>query len=668
MKKTQTGRFALAFVAVSVAWPMALQAEETSGSALLIRVTEGHRQDRGSEALASEPVARLANEPSVSLSRMGGRGLEPVVRGQGQERVDVLLDGIRVEGACPNRMDPPTSRLSAALAPGLEVRTSNRTLRWGAIAGGQVIATTPDPDFGESLTTGHLTAGGADNGNGRLVNGSAAIGNDRGWFRVAGGHDEADDYEDGDGNEVRSAYRNTEGRMDAAWKADNGLFLKGLVSRQEERDVKYAGSGMDAPKTDTDIARLELGAPVADGDWKLLAWSADVDHIMDNFSLRPATMNMLTVSETRTRGVRLTLDQNPGTQTNWAIGTDIETNNWDAERLGGPGLDTLTSVLWPDVDRDRFGVFAEAFQRLTPAMQVGAGVRYDRVAMDADAADKTFGSGMMAMSAAGIYRALYDTANTKATDDNVSGFITGDWRFSSRQSLEVNASRSVRSPGVTERYIASWSMMPAMRWVGNPALDTEKHHKLEVALPGQGSGWRWRPAVWMDQVDDYVLRTRNGDQVSIYRNIDARLLGVEAELGWSNGTWRSNSALAAVRGENRDDDQALPQIPPLQFVQTVGWQYRGHQLTLEWVVARRQDRVDLASGLDAATSPGHGVLNLSGSHAMTDYLTLSWAMDNLLDKTWARHVSRANTDPFSPEAVRVNEPGRTLRAALTARW
>ena len=59
----------------------------------------------------------------------------------------------------------------------------------------------------------------------------------------------------------------------------------------------------------------------------------------------------------------------------------------------------------------------------------------------------------------------------------------------------------------------------------------------------------------------------------------------------------------------------------------------------------------------------HGVLNLSGSHPLADYLSISWAVDNLFDNTWAPHVSRANTDPFNPEAVRVNEPGRTLRAA-----
>lgn len=672
MGSNVVGRAAMVVVVGVMGSPQMALAEDDVESSVetlpLIRVTEGRLAAPASEVLASEPVERLASDPSVSLSRMGGRGLDPIIRGQGQERVDVLLDGIRVEGACPNRMDPPTSRLSAALVPVLQVRTTNQTLRWGPISGGQLVATTPAPDLGDEGLAGHVTVGGSDNGDGKQVNAGVAVGGDNGWLRLAGGYEEADDYQDGDGNDVRSAFKNTEGRIDAAWLADNGFYIKGLFSRQEERDVKYAGSGMDAPKTDTDIARIELGAPVARGEWNLLAWQADVDHIMDNFSLRGSAMKMLTDSETLTRGLRLTLDQSPDARTDWAVGFDVESNNWEAERFGGASLDTLTSVLWPDVDRNRLGLFAERFYRLTSTLQLGGGVRYDRVEMEAGTSDKTFGNAMMPMSAASIYETVYGTTNTDAEDNNVSGFITSDWRFSRRQSLEVTASHSVRSPGVTERYIASWSMNPAMRWVGNPALDTEKHNKLEVALSGRSDGWHWRPALWIDQVDDFVLRTRDASQTSVYRNIDARLMGAEGVLGWSDGTWSSTSSLAVVHGENRDDNKALPQIPPVQFVQTLGWQHLEHQVELEWQLARRQDHVDLESGLDAGTSPGYGVLNLSGTHPIVDFLSFNWAVDNLFDNTWAYHVSRANTDPFSPEAVRVNEPGRTLRAALTARW
>jgi iron complex outermembrane receptor protein len=51
-------------------------------------------------------------------------------------------------------------------------------------------------------------------------------------------------------------------------------------------------------------------------------------------------------------------------------------------------------------------------------------------------------------------------------------------------------------------------------------------------------------------------------------------------------------------------------------------------------------------------------------------LRASWAVDsrqevrfgvhNLFDKTYAEHLNRANQDPFNPQAVQVNEPGRSV--------
>src|SRR5680860_1115546 len=431
------------------------QADETE--LLLIQVTEGQRAAVGLASMASEPIQRLTSNPAVSLSRMGGRGLEPIIRGQGRERVDVLLDGIRVEGACPNRMDPPTSRLSSALAPALEVRTNNRTLRWGPIAGGQVVATTADPQFNGNATTGQVTIGASDNGNGKLINSAAAVGSEDAWLSLSGGYDEANDYEDGDGNKVRSAYENAEGRADAAWTAESGFFIKGMISRQEENDVKYAGSGMDAPQTDTDLYRMEIGSPVANGERSLLAWQADVDHVMDNFSLRPARMmKMRTDSITETRGLRFILDQSPDSSTESAIGADLETNEWDATLFNVTNpMPMAVSFMWPGVERERAGLFAEGFRRVARDIKVGAGLRYDRVEMDATKAGDV---ASMGMTPAMLYQSAYGTTDVKAEDNNVSGFISGEWRLPEDQALTLTASRSVRSPGVTERYLARNTM------------------------------------------------------------------------------------------------------------------------------------------------------------------------------------------------------------------
>ena len=65
------------------------------------------------------------------------------------------------------------------------------------------------------------------------------------------------------------------------------------------------------------------------------------------------------------------------------------------------------------------------------------------------------------------------------------------------------------------------------------------------------------------------------------------------------------------------------------------------------------------SGLDARETPGYGVVDLFLRATAGRWGRLGVGVDNLFDKTWADHLNRANQDPFNPDPVQVNEPGRT---------
>ncbi|HAN27313.1 MAG TPA: TonB-dependent copper receptor, partial [Haliea salexigens] len=106
-------------------------------------------------------------------------------------------------------------------------------------------------------------------------------------------------------------------------------------------------------------------------------------------------------------------------------------------------------------------------------------------------------------------------------------------------------------------------------------------------------------------------------------------------------------------GDNGD----LAQIAPLETRLNLDYQHADWALGLEWVTAQRQNHFDPAVDVDAAT-PGFGVLHLYGHWNLTGQLLLEAGVENLFDKAYAYHVNAGNLDPFNPEAVRVNEPGR----------
>jgi hypothetical protein len=63
----------------------------------------------------------LAGKPGVWKVRKGGIANDVVLRGFREDDLTVLIDGARVAGACPNRMDPPAFHLDFAEVDRVEV-------------------------------------------------------------------------------------------------------------------------------------------------------------------------------------------------------------------------------------------------------------------------------------------------------------------------------------------------------------------------------------------------------------------------------------------------------------------------------------------------------------------------------------------------------------------
>ncbi|MEJ2061619.1 MAG: TonB-dependent receptor plug domain-containing protein, partial [Gammaproteobacteria bacterium] len=218
-------------------------------------------------APAADAGSLLRDLPGVDGIRMGGKGIDPVIRGQQGNRLNILTDGAYIFGACPNRMDPPTAYMAPELFDRITVIEGMQSVVYGpGGSGGTVLFERITPRFAEGEhARGKAGIGYRDNGNVRSGYADLTAGGTQGFVRVYGNKAEADNYKDGTGTEVRSAYKDDGYGAILGWTPDDNTRLEVSYDGLRERDVLYAGAGMDSPKSDADILRARFSREAMSG-------------------------------------------------------------------------------------------------------------------------------------------------------------------------------------------------------------------------------------------------------------------------------------------------------------------------------------------------------------------------------------------------------------------
>ena len=81
-------------------------------------IKDVHGDDIKSADLAE---ALFKQSPSISMVRRSGIANDIILRGQKKDNINVTIDGAKICGACPNRMDPPVSHVLTKNIDSIEI-------------------------------------------------------------------------------------------------------------------------------------------------------------------------------------------------------------------------------------------------------------------------------------------------------------------------------------------------------------------------------------------------------------------------------------------------------------------------------------------------------------------------------------------------------------------
>ncbi len=244
---------------------------------------------------ASDGSDYLKTIPGFSQIRNGGTNGDPVFRGMFGSRLRLLTNDGEMLGACPARMDAPSSYISPESYDVLTLIKGPQSVLWGpGNSAGTLSFERLPPQFTQAGVKGNVSLLAASNRRWDQ-NADISVGNEQGYLRLTGNTSRANDYKDGDNRRVPSKWDKWNSDIALGWTPDKDTLLE-LSAGKGDGEARYAGRGMDGSQ----FKRESLGLRFEKSNIGTLldkfeanAYYNYADHVMDNFSLRtPGSMSM----------------------------------------------------------------------------------------------------------------------------------------------------------------------------------------------------------------------------------------------------------------------------------------------------------------------------------------------------------------------------------------
>jgi hemoglobin/transferrin/lactoferrin receptor protein len=312
----------------------------------------------------------------------------------------------------------------------------------------------------------------------------------------------------------------------------------------------------------------------------------------------------------------------------------ITANSWVPQPLPG---------VIPDASRTGTGLYLQDEIRLTERLSLTPGGRFDWIRSVAGEAP------------------LHPVKGTSQADSAVSGSLGFLYRLTPHLHLVANVGRAFRAPTLLERYFFGPHQDTVD--IGNPDLKPEFSFNLDLGLKAKYDKFQGTVSLFRNEISDYIVKRRTGRidpdsglEIDQWENVGRALLyGLEAQGEYDLGAGFALFANCSyVRGKDETASTDLPDMPPLRA--NYGCRYR-QAVPPDWelwtefagLTAARQGKI---APYERPTG-GYTVLTWSAGATFRKKLRLTLMVANLADKSYHDHLSRVTW---------INEePGRNVR-------
>ncbi|MFA9388365.1 MAG: TonB-dependent receptor plug domain-containing protein [Prolixibacteraceae bacterium] len=618
----------------------------------------------GSFSSIDEVNSRL---PGVSLIKRGAYAMEPQMHGFSAGQLNINIDGMKIFGACTDKMDPVTSYVETDNLESIALNHGTDGCESGSTIGGSMnlmlVEARRDSSnsFHLELGSGYETA--ARGKNLKMV---GSIGRRRLAIRTVAVYRKYEPYTDGNGDVVPfTQFEKLNLNGNATYQFKHGSTLKADLIYDRAVNVGYPALPMDVGLARATIAGVEFRkAETKQGikNLKAKVYYNTIYHLMDD-SKRDSLYLLANHSSGKTDSVYMRMDM-PGwsdTGGTWISGeyrvkkhrllfkAEDYFNLASAEmtmymnNLSRPGEPPMYAETWPETFRNVAGIYLNDDIELARNIQLKLNFRFDF------SYTKMLSEyGVQELSVFGYQ------ADQPYWQPLVSSNMGIYYQPVKGVKMDVALGYGERLPTLGEQFgYYLYNAHDGYDYVGNPELRTEKAIQIKQSVSYSGKKLKVSWNNQLSRVNDFIFGETETEippmnlyasGLKMYQNLPSVLLfssdfQLKMNLTKAFGLF---SVLSYTYGANHMKE-ALPLIPPLNNLLALNYNWHGFTIQFENYTSLAQNRIDEAFGEKA--TPAFSIFNFRLNQVIPigkGQLDWSLSVSNLMNTVYSEHLDWGN--------------------------
>lgn len=511
----------------------------------------------------------LESSKKLAMIKRGAYAWDPMLNDMGSERLSITIDGMRIFGACTDKMDPITSYVDVSNLSDVHVNSGQQGARHGNTIGGAIDMRLEKSNFKPTGWIATVETGYETNNASQIVGGELNFSDERFYLDTDIIYRKAENYFAGGGEEVAfSQYEKYNLSANAGYRVSKNQKLLASFIFDEAHDVGYPALPMDVSLARAFIGSISWIQTEFIGElthWETKFYTNTITHVMDDSKRPEVPIRMDMPGWSDTYGfysqAKLAFD-------NHAFLGKIDGfyNRSLAEMTmhpNDPNEQEMFMLTWPDVHTLNYGFYLEDNVNLKEgALKVST-----RFALQSFNVTDDFGLNSL--------KIFYPDLERRQTRTLKSVSVHYQKNFKKLQ-LNLGIAYGDRAPSVSEGFgFYLFNSFDNHDYIGDPELKNEKvlegNFKIGYALKGftigfEGNYFHTRDYIIGEIDSNLSVMTIGADGVKVYTNLSyANLYNLSVDMDYKITTELDWSGLVTYHRGTDHNGRNLPFISPFTY-------------------------------------------------------------------------------------------------------